>query len=117
MEGMLVLQVEENGVCGFDSYRVPGIAALSSGELLVTYEGRDEETGQRTLLMRRSRDGGRSFEPRIVLREPEGNELLHNPMLLARRSGEVWLFWCQDYTRLFVQKSMDGGVTLALPKR
>lgn len=111
MEGMRVSQVEENGVQDFDSYRVPGIAALPSGELLVTYEGRDEKRGRRALLMRRSRDGGRSFEPRIVLREPEGNELLHNPMLLVRRSGEVWLFWCQDYTRLFSQRSVDGGAT------
>ncbi|MCI9156362.1 MAG: exo-alpha-sialidase [Lawsonibacter sp.] len=103
--------VEQNGALGFDSYRVPGIAVLPSGELLVTYEGRSGESSRRALLMRRSEDGGRSFGPRTVLKEPEGEELLHNPMLLVRSSGELLLFWCQDYSRLFCRRSRDGGLT------
>ena len=32
--------IEENGKNGFDWYRVPGIVTTSSGDVLLTYEGR-----------------------------------------------------------------------------
>lgn len=53
--------VEQNGEGGFKSYRVPGLVTVSNGEVLIYYEGRGEEGDCRTLLGRRSLDGGRSF--------------------------------------------------------
>lgn len=111
MEDIQVTPVEENGLGGFDSYRVPGIVTTASGDVLVCYEGRGREGNRRTLLMRRSRDQGRSFGPRVILKEPEGGELLHNPMLIAGPGGRLWLLWCQDYTRLFLRESGDDGET------
>ena len=113
MDKILITQVERNGVGGFDYYRVPGVVSVSSGDVLVCYEGRQKEGDRRTLLMRRSRDGGRTFEPRQVIKEPTGGELLHNPMLLAGPEGRLWLFWCQDYTRLFLRESWDNGQTFS----
>lgn len=52
--------IEENGKNGFDWYRVPGIVTTSSGDVLLTYEGRGEGD-RRVLFMRRSTDGGHSF--------------------------------------------------------
>jgi len=103
--------VEENGKKGFDSYRVPGSAVTTSGKLLVSYEGRQKAGDRRVLFMRSSTNGGRTFGERKILAQPEGTELLHNPMLLAGEQGRVWLFWCQDYGRLFVRESMDEGET------
>ncbi len=111
MDGIPLTELEHNGSLGFDSYRVPGLVTVPSGDLLVCYEGRREQGNRRTLLMRRSRDGGQTFGPRTVLAQPEGEELLHNPMLLSGPEEQVRLFWCRDYSRLFVRESRDGGVT------
>lgn len=111
MEAIQVTAVERNGAGGFDAYRVPGIVTASSGDVLICYEGRVSQGDRRTLLMRRSTDGGQSFGPREVLKAPEGGELLHNPMMIAGTEGRVWLLWCQDYTRLFLRESRDDGAT------
>ncbi|MBQ8647968.1 MAG: exo-alpha-sialidase [Oscillospiraceae bacterium] len=108
MKQIQTTQVEVNGRGPFDSYRVPGVVTTAQGDVLVCYEGRSAD-GSRTLLMRRSVDGGHTFGGRVVLVRPEQGELLHNPMLLAGPDGLVWLFWCQDYTRLFMQMSDDNG--------
>lgn len=109
-EKMERVLIEENGKNGFDWYRVPGAVTTSSGDILLTYEGRGRQD-RRVLFMRRSTDGGRSFLDRQIIVEPEGGELLHNPLLIAGRHGEVWLFWCRDYGHLYMKKSMDHGLT------
>ena len=101
--------VEQNGEGGFKSYRVPGLVTVSNGEVLIYYEGRGEEGDCRTLLGRRSLDGGRSFLQRQILVQRQGAELIHNPLMIAGPEGRVWLFWCQDYHRLFVRESWDNG--------
>lgn len=111
MKTKLVITVEQNGAGGFASYRVPGLVTTSQGELLLYYEGRREDTAQRSLFLRRSRDGGQSLEPRVILQSPKAGELLHNPLLVAGTENRVWFFWCQDYTRLFLRESKDGGNT------
>lgn len=103
--------VEENGINGFDSYRVPGIVVTSTGKILLCYEGRQKAGDRRTLLMRASTDGGQTFGERVVLARPKGDELLHNPMFLTGEQGRIWLFWCQDYGRLFMRESRDEGET------
>ena len=109
MDELLTVQVEENGQGGFDSYRVPGLVTLSNGDVILYYEGRSQQGNRRVLLGRRSRDGGHSFLPRQILAQPQGGELLHNPMMIAGPEGRVWLLWCQDYGRLFLRESRDNG--------
>ncbi len=105
--------IEENQEHGFESYRVPGIVTVSGGDLLLTYEGRGRDGNRRTLFLRRCRkvaDGAELIvEPRMVMAEPTGDELLHNPLLIAGSEGRVYFFWCQDYGRLFMRESKDGG--------
>lgn len=107
--------VEENGEHGFDSYRVPGIVTASNGDLLLAYEGREAGGNRRTLFFRRYqiKDGqpqpaGMSGSPMV---SPKGEELLHNPLLIAAPEGRVYFFWCQDYQRLFLRESRDNGET------
>lgn len=101
--------IEENGKNGFDSYRVPGIVSTDNGRLLVCYEGRIAAGDKRTIFLRASDDGGFTFGKRMVMAEPEGGELLHNPLLIAGKEHTVWFFWCSNYSRLFMRKSDDGG--------
>ncbi|MDD6075018.1 MAG: sialidase family protein [Clostridium sp.] len=111
--------VEENGEHGFDSYRVPGIVTASNGDLLLTYEGREGGGNRRTLFLRRYQEkNGQllSLEERIAMVSPEGEELLHNPLLIAAPEGRVYFFWCQDYGRLFLRESRDNGASFG-PER
>ena len=105
------LAIETNGEGGFDSYRVPGLVTAANGDLLLFYEGRLKEGDRRTLFFRRSRDNGRTLEPRSVIAQPKKGELLHNPLMIAGKKGEVWLFWCADYQRLYLRLSLDNGAT------
>ena len=106
--------VEENGEHGFDSYRVPGIVTASNGDLLLTYEGREAGGNRRTLFFRRYQIKDGQPQPageRITMVSPKGEELLHNPLLIAAPEGRVYFFWCQDYQRLFLRESRDNGET------
>lgn len=108
--------VETNGNNGFDSYRVPGIVTAANGDLLLCYEGRIQEGDRRTLFLRRSKDGGKTFTARTTIAIPKNGELLHNPLMIAGTGGEVWLFWCADYGRLFLRLSLDNGETFGPTK-
>ena len=106
--------VEENGEHGFDSYRVPGIVTASNGDLLLAYEGREAGGNRRTLFFRRYQIKDGQPQPageRITMVSPKGEELLHNPLLIAAPEGRVYFFWCQDYQRLFLRESRDNGET------
>ena len=106
--------VEENGERGFASYRVPGIVTASNGDLLLTYEGREDEGNRRTLFLRRYQKKEGQLQPvgeRISMADPKGGELLHNPLLIAAPEGRVYFFWCQDYGKLFLRESQDNGVS------
>lgn len=110
MERQMHVVIEENGRDGFEFYRVPGIVTAEEGTLLLTYEGREENGNRRTLFLRRlSKD--LLLKERIVMVQPSGEELLHNPLLIAGTGDRIYFFWCQDYGRLFLRESQDGGRT------
>lgn len=104
--------IEKNHEKGFASYRVPGIITAADGSLLLTYEARKEDGNIRSLFLQRGIPGVQgeiTFGERILMKEPEGTELLHNPMLLGTKEGDVFFFYCRDYGRLFVRVSHDMG--------
>lgn len=111
MKKIQTREFEVNNEHGFESYRVPGIIVSSTGNLLLSYEGRNDNGKTRTLFIRRISCNGNDLGTRIALATTQGNELLHNPMLLACNSGRILAFWCQDYSRLFLRESFDDGVT------
>lgn len=112
MNGIIKHDIEINGENGFDSYRVPGISVTATGTILLYYEGRKND-GSRTLLIKRSTDGGKSFTQSRVIAAPKDKELLHNPMVISAKDGGVYLFWCRDYGRLFLQTGLDDGETFS----
>lgn len=97
------------GQGGFDMYRVPGIIVTGEGDVLVYYEARQKDPSQRALLCRRSQNEGKSFGEAVELVFQKSGVMLHNPLMIAGKNNEVFLFWNEDYLRLYMKKSVNGG--------
>ncbi len=126
----------EAGTGGYAHYRIPAIVATQKGTLLAFCEARKAtrgDWGTIDIQMRRSTDGGRSFdEPRIIARV-EG-EIRKNPVALVqklaepgeitynnpapvvdRQTGAVHFLFCVEYARAFYMRSDDDGRTFSAP--
>lgn len=104
-----IQKMVQHGEGGYAMYRVPGLIVTKRGTLLVYYEGRQEDLQRRTLLCRRSEDGGKTFAPQQILKDSENSRMVHNPLMLTAPDGRILFFWMEDYKRLFVQESFDDG--------
>jgi sialidase-1 len=124
---------------GFVSYRIPGMVVTARGTVLVYCEARKFtgfDWGEIEIHLRRSTDGGRTFEPvrqiahlgprlprNPVLYEggPRKNiggreeQTVNNPVAIAARDGTVHFLYCVEYMRCFHQRSTDDGLTWSTP--
>ena len=98
-----------HGEGGFEMYRAPGLIVTGAGEILTYYEGRLADAACRSLLCRRSVDEGLSFAAPCELVAQKPGVMLHNPLMIAGEGEQVFLFWNEDYLRLYMKKSADGG--------
>jgi sialidase-1 len=125
----------EKGAYAF--YRIPGIVVTPKGSLLAYCEARKHRTsdwGHIDILLRRSSDGGKTWEaPRnpVLLegkfeRNPaavkkklgkEGELTINNPVAVAdHKTGQIHFLFCVEYGRCFVMRSDDDGKTFTKPK-
>ncbi|WP_406444395.1 exo-alpha-sialidase [Streptomyces sp. NBC_00631] len=108
------------------SYHVHALAVLPDDTVLAVTEGRHEvcDAGPRDLLLRRSTDGGRTWEASRTLVASVDGESWGNPALVVdRETREVFLFYmlslrlpqntsCSgDSGELYVISSRDSGLT------
>jgi hypothetical protein len=121
---------------GYALYRIPGLVATGKGTLLAYCEARKDsrsDWGTIDILMRRSADGGKTWEPpRKIVRPPRdatknpvalaqglarpGEVTINNPVALAdRRTGAVHFLYCVEYARCYYQRSDDDGQTFTEP--
>jgi sialidase-1 len=115
---------------GYATYRIPGVVVTAKGTVLVYCEARKSaksDWGEIDVLMRRSTDGGRTFDaPRKMVAPPapapaaEGKPAVgvtvNNPLAIADpSSGAIHFFYCINYARCFVMRSDDDGVTFSKP--
>ncbi|MFF5141627.1 exo-alpha-sialidase [Streptomyces sp. NPDC013157] len=113
------------------SYHVHALAVLPDDTVLAVTEGRHEvcDAGPRDLLLRRSTDGGRTWEASRTLVASVDGESWGNPALVVdRRTREVFLFYmlslrlpqntsCSgDSGELSVISSRDSGRTWGEPR-
>lgn len=98
-----------HGWGGYDMYRVPGLVVTGEGDILAYYEGRAQDNSQRVLLARRSTDKGKTFAMPYLLKGVRPRAMVHNPLMLAGADNQVFFFWNEDYLRLYMQKSPNGG--------
>ena len=116
-EGRYGSDVFISGAEGYDSYRIPSLIVGPQGTLLAFCEGRKTgraDDGDIDLMLRRSRDGGKSWEPmRVVFEEGGSNRItIGNPCpVVDRGTGTIWLTFCRNNTDVFAASSKDEGLT------
>jgi sialidase-1 len=106
---------------GYHTYRIPGIVLTKKGTLLAFCEGRKTGSGDEgdiDLVLRRSPDHGKTWEPMQLVYEEGGTAkiTIGNPCpVLDRQTGTIWLPFCRNNDRVFVTLSTDDGKTWAKP--
>ena len=88
-----------SGQGGYVRYRIPALVTTMAGTILAfcearKYTGRDSD--QIDLFVRRSIDGGRSFEPpQLIATQPDW--VCGNPApVVDRVTGTIWLLFCKN---------------------
>lgn len=115
------VDVFQSGAEGYHTYRIPAIVLSSKNTLLAFCEGRKTgraDAGDIDLVLRRSTDGGKSWQPMQLVYEEGGTAkiTIGNPCPVVERStGTIWLPFCRNNDRVFVTQSTDDGQTWAEP--
>jgi len=110
-----------SGSGGYHTYRIPGVVLTGEGTLLAFCEGRktsSSDHGDLDLVLRRSTDGGRTWEPMQLVYEEGGNAriTIGNPCpVVDRTTGVIWLPFCRNNDDVLITHSRDDGRTWAKP--
>lgn len=124
-----------SGTDGYHTYRIPAVVASKKGTLLAFCEGRKSsrsDTGKIDVLLKRSEDGGSTWQPQRVLWTDDGNVCGNPAPVVDQATGEIWLLltWNRgeddeheiqearsvDTRRVFVTSSRDDGLTWSKPR-
>jgi len=109
------------GAEGYKAYRIPALVVTNNGVLLAFCEGRKDnirDHGDIDLVLRRSRDSGKTWSDQVIVHEEGGAEkiTIGNPCPVVDRStGVIWLAFCRNNRRVFMTRSSDDGKTWAKP--
>ena len=132
-----------SGGGGYELYRIPGIVVTAHGVLLVDCDARRTvkfgDWGEIDIAMRRSTDAGATWSPQARLADfarlgalgftfeqnsvatgqklgPQGTMFFDNQMpVVDRVTGMVYMAFCVNYNRCFVERSGDDGATFSDP--
>ena len=123
------------GMDGYECFRIPAIVKAKNGDLLAFAEARKKscsDTGDIDLVLRRSDDGGETWNKLQIIWE-DGNNVCGNPApVVEQETGKVFLLltWnlgtdherdiidqkSEDTRRVFITQSSDNGVSWEKPK-
>jgi len=90
--------VFENGHDGYPHYRIPSVVVTQTGDILAIAEGRGLQKGTHGditgnhLVMKRSRDNGKTWSALKVVRSEPGNSLL-GPCAVVTETGRIILIY------------------------
>ncbi len=111
-----------SGTAGYHTYRIPSLIVSPKGTLLAFCEGRKtsrSDHGDLDLVLRRSTDQGRTWEPMQLVYEEGGTRkvTIGNPCPVVDQStGRIWLPFCRDNDDVLLTYSDDDGLTWAKPR-
>lgn len=111
-----------SGESGYHTFRIPALTSTPRGTLLAFCEGRkstSSDEGDIDLLLRRSLDGGRTWQPFRVVHEEGGADktTIGNPCVVVDRdTGVIWLTLCRNNRDVLVMSSRDEGQTWSAPR-
>jgi len=124
------------GAAGYATYRIPGMVATQKGTLLAYCEARKSlqgDWGTIDIMMRRSTDGGHTWEGQrkivnikgevaqnpVALKQnlaKEGEITVNNPVAITdNQTGAVHFLYCVEYARCYYMRSDDDGRTFTEP--
>lgn len=115
------LDVFHSGTEGYHTYRIPAIVLSNKNTLLAFCEGRKTRSGDAgdiDLMLRRSTDGGKTWQPMQLVCEEGGDAkiTIGNPCpVVDAATGTIWLPFCRNNDRVFITHSTDDGQTWAAP--
>jgi sialidase-1 len=118
---------------GYRTYRIPALAVSSDGTLLAFCEGRRDglaDHGRIDLLLRRSFDHGKTWEPARVVVDGAGHTAGNPAPVVERASGAIALAFCRNAVdakeefitagqaarTVWVTRSADDGATWETPR-
>lgn len=109
------------GQGGYHTYRLPTLLCTSNGTLLLFCDARKNNAGDMGKVdpvLRRSLDGGRTWQPLQVLDSDPGEATkIGNPCpLYDRKTGAVHLLYLKDLTQALLITSTDDGATFGPPQ-
>ena len=92
------IALEQSGDAGVHTYRIPALAVTNDGTLIAAFDARNESSGDLPgnidVVVRRSRDLGRSWSPARRVVDFDGGRGGGDPSLLVdRETGRVFLFY------------------------
>jgi sialidase-1 len=122
------------GEGGYNTYRIPSLIVTAKGTLLAFCEGRKTgrgDAGDIDLVLRRSFDGGKTWQPTQVVWDDAANTCGNPCPVVDASTGTVWLLLThnlgtdteakivggtgQGSRTVWVSKSTDDGATWAKP--
>jgi sialidase-1 len=105
------------GADGYFAFRIPALVVAADETLLAFCEGRKtslSDDGDNDLVLRRSRDGGRTWLPLQLVHEEGGDAVITigNPCpVVDRETGVVWLLMNRKNGRVLITRSEDHGAS------
>ncbi len=108
--------IETAGRNGYSYYRIPGIVVTDRGTLIAYYESRHGgDWSVIDICMRRSTDGGNTWEERRTLFPGMGKNTVNNPVMIPD-GDRIHLLCLENYKRLFHMVSCDEGTSWSGPE-
>jgi sialidase-1 len=103
----------------YHTFRIPGLLVTERGVVIASAEarrGRGGDYDDNDICLRRSLDGGKTWEPSrcLVPNQQYGPGPVSNFVTISDRTdGAVHVLYCHDYARVFYLRSDDDGATFS----